>query len=140
MADDTMREHIRACVYDEIIPTLDLPREELIGYADEVMERFANPYITHRLSAIALNSVSKFRVRVLPSILEYRRRYGKLPQRLVYAFARLIMLYRVAPPDDERGVVEFMRCASLEEILKNKQLFGEDLTFLMEEIKKYVDQ
>ncbi|MEE0409322.1 MAG: tagaturonate reductase, partial [Clostridia bacterium] len=76
--DKGMNEHIRKCVYDEIIPTLDLPKEELIEYADNVLTRFANPYIKHYLSSIALNSVSKFKVRVLPSILEFIKRFDKM--------------------------------------------------------------
>lgn len=139
MADETMREHIRACVYDEIIPTLDLPREELVAYADEVMERFENPYITHRLCAIALNSVSKLRVRVLPSILEYRRRFGTLPPTLVFAFSKLIELYRTAAPVDDAVTLAFMQSATLSEILQNTDLWGEDLSFLYEEMVKHVD-
>ena len=57
MDDEKMLSHIKACVYDEIIPTLDLPKEELTEYADNVLKRFKNPYIKHYLSSIALNSV-----------------------------------------------------------------------------------
>ncbi|MBR5633280.1 MAG: tagaturonate reductase, partial [Clostridia bacterium] len=80
--DEVMKEHVRKCVFDEIIPTLDLPREELESYAASVIERFSNPYIKHYLTSIALNSVSKFKVRVLPSILEYIKRFGKTPTTL----------------------------------------------------------
>lgn len=69
--DENMNAFIRRCVYDEIIPTLDLPADELKSYADDVLRRFSNPYIKHYLSSIALNSVSKFKVRVLPSITSY---------------------------------------------------------------------
>ena len=41
--DEKMREHLEACVFDEIIPTLDLPRDELVAYATSVIERFSNP-------------------------------------------------------------------------------------------------
>ena len=88
--DEKMCAHIRKCVFDEIIPTLDLPKEELVKYAEGVIERFANPYIKHYLSSIALNSVSKFKVRVLPSILEYIKRYNKTPETLIFSFAKLI--------------------------------------------------
>ena len=66
--DPDMYAYIKKCVFDEIIPTLDLPKEELVEYANSVLERFANPYIKHYWSSIVLNSVSKFKVRVLPSI------------------------------------------------------------------------
>ena len=138
--DEVMREHIRKCVFDEIIPTLDLPREELIAYAENVLERFGNPYIKHYLSAIALNSVSKFKVRVLPSILEYVKRYNKMPETLIFAFAKLIEFYRTDMTNDDRDVVEFMKSATTAEILANTKLWGEDLSFLLPEVTKYVNQ
>lgn len=139
MDDKVMREHIKKCVYDEIIPTLDLPREELVSYADSVMTRFENPYIKHYLSSIALNSVSKFKVRVLPSIQEYIKRFDKLPETLVFSFAKLIEFYKTDMPNDDAEVMTFMKKASVEEILKNTSLWGEDLSYLKDGIEKYAD-
>jgi tagaturonate reductase len=129
-----MREHIRKCVFDEIIPTLDLPKEELYEYAKNVLERFSNPYIKHYLSAISLNSVSKFKVRVLPSILEYKKRYGEHPKTLVFAFKKLIEFYKTDMPQDDAEVTKFIRKHTVEEILANASLWGEDLSFLAEDI------
>jgi tagaturonate reductase len=129
--------HIKKCVYEEIIPTLDLPKEELISYADSVIERFANPYIKHYLSSIALNSVSKFKVRVLPSILEYIKRYNKMPETLLFSFAKLIEFYKTDMVNDAPDVAEFMKNATTAEILANKALWDEDLSFLYSEIVKY---
>ena len=138
--NDVMREHIRKCVFEEIIPTLDLPRDELIEYANGVLERFANPYIKHYLSAISLNSVSKFKVRVLPSILEYIKRYGKMPETLLFAFAKLIEFYKTDMPKDDADVIEFMRTHTTAEILANAEYWGEDLTRLLPEVEKYVNK
>ena len=138
MEDKTMCEFDKACVYDEIIPTLDLPEEELISYADSVFERFNNPYIKHFCSSISLNSVSKFKVRVLPSILEYIKRYNKKPEKLLFSFARLIEFYKTDMPNDDKDVMEFMKNAGIEEILANDSLWGEDLSFLCNEVKKYL--
>lgn len=129
--------HIKKCVYDEIIPTLDLPKEELIAYADNVIERFANPYIKHYLSSIALNSVSKFKVRVLPSILEYIKRYEKMPETLLFSFAKLIEFYKTDMVNDAPDVAEFMKKSTTKEILSNTALWGQDLSFLYSEIVKY---
>ena len=136
--NEKMLEHIKKCVFDEIIPTLDLPREELLSYADSVLTRFANPYIKHYLSSIALNSVSKFRVRVLPSILEYVKRFNEIPKTLVFSFARLIEFYKVGAPNDAQDIMEYMKNASVKDILANKELWGEDLSFLYGEVSKYV--
>ena len=136
MDDEKMLSHIKACVYDEIIPTLDLPKEELIEYADNVLKRFKNPYIKHYLSSIALNSVSKFKVRVLPSITEYIKRYNKMPKTLIFSFAKLIDFYRTDMINDDKDVTAFMKTASVEEILANTKLWDEDLSYLTDEVKK----
>ncbi|MBO5206980.1 MAG: tagaturonate reductase [Clostridia bacterium] len=136
--DEVMNAHIRKCVFDEIIPTLDLPREELLSYANSVLERFGNPYIKHYLSSIALNSVSKFKVRVLPSILEYIKRYGKMPETLLFSFAKLIEFYKTDMVNDAPEVAEFMKNATTAEILANDKLWGEDLTRLLPEVEKYI--
>ena len=136
--DEGMLTHLKKCVYDEIIPTLDLPREELIEYADNVVTRFSNPYIRHMLVSIALNSVSKFKVRVLPSILEYVKRYNKMPETLIFSFAKLIDFYMTDMTNDDPEVTAFMKSATVGEILANEKLWGEDLSFLEAEVAKYV--
>lgn len=138
--DEKMNSFIRKCIYDEIIPTLDLPEEELREYADSVLTRFSNPYIKHMLSSIALNSVSKFKVRVLPSIKEYIKRFGKTPEALMFSFAKLLEFYRTDMTNDDLKITEFMRTASTDDILSNESLWGEDLSYLSEEIKKYADK
>lgn len=137
--DEEMLKYIKKCVYDEIIPTLDLPQKELLEYADNVLTRFSNPYIKHYLSSIALNSVSKFKVRVLPSILQYIKRFDKMPETLIFSFAKLIEFYRTDMTNDDKDIVEFMKTATVEEILSNKALWDIDLSFLSKEVSKYVN-
>ena len=137
--DEKMNGFIRKCVYDEIIPTLNLPEAELTEYADNVMIRFSNPYIKHYLSSIALNSVSKFRVRVLPSILEYIKRFDKMPENLIFSFAQLINFYRTDIVNDDKEIAKFMKTAAVSDILSNEKLWGTDLSFLFDEVIKYAD-
>ncbi|GAB2021474.1 tagaturonate reductase [Pseudolactococcus yaeyamensis] len=66
-------------LYDEMIPLIDLPEAEVRLYASEVIERYLNPYLHHQLKDIALNSVSKFKTRLLPSLLDYRKKFGQEP-------------------------------------------------------------
>ena len=140
MDSEKMLSHIKKCVFDEIIPTLDLPKEELLAYAEDVLTRFANPYIKHYLSSIALNSVSKFKVRVLPSITEYIKRFNKMPQTLLFSFAKLIDFYRTDMTNDDKEVTAFMKTKTVKEILGNKAFWGEDLSYLESEITKYVNK
>lgn len=136
MNDEKMSEYLRRCVFDEIIPTLDLPREELVDYANSVLERFSNPFVKHLWSSISLNSVSKFRVRVLPSILEYKKRFGKTPKTLVFALGRLIELYKTDFSNDAPEILDFMKKSTVAEILGNTELWGCDLSELLLEIEK----
>ncbi len=85
---------MKRAIYEEVIPTLTLPEEELAVFAEAVFERFSNPFIKHGLLNIALNSVSKFRARVLPSLQEYAKSRGDVPPCLAFSLASLIAFYR----------------------------------------------
>ncbi len=134
MDDEKMSDFVKHCVYDEIIPTLDLPKEELLDYADNVFERFRNPFIRHLCASISLNSVSKFKVRVLPSLLEYIKRTGNKPAYLLTSFAKLIEFYKTDMTNNDPKVCEFMKNATVAEILANTNLWDEDLSFLAGDI------
>jgi tagaturonate reductase len=84
-------QYIRKVMFDELMPTLDLPREELNSYAKEVLERFNNPYIDHSVTSIMLNSFSKYRARDLPALERYVELKGELPSGLVMGLAALII-------------------------------------------------
>lgn len=138
MKDPKMSSFVKGCVYDEIIPTLDLPLHELTDYANSVFERFENPYIKHLCSSIALNSVSKFKVRVLPSILEYIKRKNQMPEKLLFSFAKLIEFYKIGTPNDDEKIMKFMKNSDVREILSASEIWGEDISFLAEYVEKYI--
>lgn len=94
MEHEVIHTFMNKGIYEEIIPTLDLPENELKEFASAVSERFANPFIKHYLLSISLNSTSKFKTRVLPSILEYVHRKGELPKVLTFSMAALLAFYR----------------------------------------------
>ena len=102
MEDPIFIEFLRRGIYKEIIPSLSMPpiehsginENDLLSFADSVFDRFANPHIKHYLLNIALNSVSKFTARVLPSILGYHKKTGELPQILTLSFAALLAFYK----------------------------------------------
>lgn len=137
MENEKMSTFVKKCVFDEIIPTLDLPKEELISYAEDVFERFNNPFIKHLCASISLNSVSKFKVRVLPSILEYIKRTDKMPENLILSLYKLIEFYKTGTPTDDEEIIKFMKEKSIKEILQNVSFWGEDISFLYDEVIKY---
>jgi tagaturonate reductase len=93
MQDEVISKFMMSTIYDEVIPTLTLPKEELVSFAASVIERFENPFLRHELLSISLNSVSKWRARCLPSLLEYYQLYQKLPEHLVFSIAALMFFY-----------------------------------------------
>lgn len=133
---------VRGAISEEIIPTLDMDKEELKSFANDVMDRFKNPFIYHKLADIALNSISKFKVRVLPSILEYVSKNNKVPIHLTFAFACLLRFYKgewngeSLPINDNADIVKAIQnswalgdySSVANDILSNADYWGQDLT------------
>lgn len=86
---------VRDTVRQDIVPALPYPQAEMRDYASTVFERFENPYIRHRLADIAMNSLSKFRVRLLPSLAYYGERGEPAPDRLALGLAGLLRYYKI---------------------------------------------
>lgn len=94
MEDAVMCKFMNQTIYDEIIPTLTLPQEELEEFAASVTDRFNNPFIDHALLNISLNSTAKWRARVLPSLKRYVENTGELPACIVASLAFYIKFYQ----------------------------------------------
>lgn len=115
---------------DEIKKTIGINCDD---FALSVIERFKNPYIDHKLLDISLNSVSKFRVRCLDTIIDYYEEYGVLPQTLVFSLAALIAFYlktgeREYELRDNADVLEFFAASPcVFDILGKTEFWGRDL-------------
>ncbi|HRK32665.1 MAG TPA: tagaturonate reductase, partial [Tepidisphaeraceae bacterium] len=99
MDDPMVRSFMIEGIAQEIIPTLDLPRPDLQSFAAAVVERFGNPFVKHALLSITLNSSSKFKSRIVPSIKRFAQANGTSPKRLAFSLAALIAFYRGAGVD-----------------------------------------
>ncbi|NJB71811.1 tagaturonate reductase [Saonia flava] len=129
-------------IFEEIIPTLELDRKELEDFAHAILDRFRNPFIKHKLASIALNSISKFKVRVLPSLLRFQKQHGKLPVHLTFAFACLLRFYKgewkgkQLAVNDDKGIMDYFINLwatndvenLVREVLSNKLYWDTDLT------------
>jgi tagaturonate reductase len=153
MDDEFINTFIREAVFDEIIPTLDLDKNELTQFANDVLERFQNPFIRHELISISLNSISKYKVRVLPSVLEFIKRKKSLPEKLIFSLAALIRFYKgewngeLIQVNDTDSVMSSMKSAWSKQdvaetsrmILENKEFWDIDLTLVPGLLKKVSD-
>lgn len=136
--DEIVNAFLNKTLFEEIIPTLG-NKEEDIAFGKAVLERFANPFVKHQLLSIALNSVSKFKARVLPTIMEYYKANGKLPKCMTFSLAALIAFYRTEESNDNEEIMAFMKTASVTEILKKKQYWGQDLSFMLEDVENFLE-
>lgn len=151
MHDPVIAAFLEKTIHQEIIPTLSLPKEELLDFAASVKERFQNPFIDHALLSICLNCTSKWKARVLPSLKEYTLRTGTLPKCLTASFAFYLELYRSKEDlKDAEAVLQFFaeyRNASVEMLVhaacKREDFWGEDLTEIAgfeEEVCRVMEQ
>lgn len=133
---------INTAIFDEINKTLHMDRQELDTFSEEILDRFRNPFIKHQLSDIALNSISKFKVRVLPSLLDYVAINHTLPTHLTFAFACLIRFYKGTwngtslPVKDTDAIITFFngiwKNGNIDQVVKstlqNTSFWDQDLT------------
>lgn len=138
LKDETVSAFLKKCIFDEIVPTLGNTETD-INFGKAVLERFSNPFIKHMLLSIALNSVSKFQVRVLPTILEYKEKFGAYPPALTFSMAALIAFYRTDNANDGEEIMEFMRDASVADILAREDYWGGDITDMTPLVEGYYE-
>ena len=154
MYDDAVSGFMNTMLFDEILPVLPLPKEEIESFAGAVQDRFKNPFVNHELLSIALNSTSKWRARNMPSFLEYIEKFGKLPSCMTMSFAAYMAFFsndiqelndaglvcrrpkgNTYTASDDRWVLEFYyehKDDSVEDlvhaVMTNERMWGRDLT------------
>ncbi len=142
LEDPIVGSYLKDAIFDEICPTLDLSEEELKQFSNDVLDRFRNPYLEHALMSISLNSISKYKTRVLPSVFEFINRKNTLPKRLLFSLAALIAFYKgerneetIALKDDQ-DVLSFFKTqwssnnydTIVKNVISNSEFWGEDLS------------
>lgn len=141
MQDKTLSTFVKNTLDEEIIPFV--PGSE--QFAADVQERFRNPYLDHQLTSIALNSISKWRARVLPSFKDNYTKNGVIPKWLTIGFSYLMALYArveegeggyfaklptrtIQVLDDKPYLEYFAKGGSIEGFMSDANIWGEDLT------------
>ncbi|MCC8073587.1 MAG: tagaturonate reductase [Clostridiales bacterium] len=163
LKDDVISAFLKKGLFEQVIPTIDLPSDELETFANSVLERFDNPFIDHRLLDISLNSVSKYKARCLCTLIDYYNKFKKYPTVLCFALASLICFYDgeydgesfVGTRNgekyiikDDKSVTDFFEKAYKNDdvvysVLSNCEFWGENLTEyngLYSIVKDYYDK
>lgn len=130
MTNETLYNFFRASL-EEIVPFVSSDRSMTERFAADVEERFRNPYLNHQLTSIALNSISKWRARVLPTFRDFFAANGRIPEHLTVGFSCLMHLYRTRYTElkDDAEVLSFFASGKpLKDFLSDRTVWGEDLT------------
>ena len=145
MVDEKLSAFVEDTLKAEIIPFVSSDIEATTVFADSVKDRFMNPFLNHQLVSISLNSISKWRARVLPSFKDYYAQYGEIPPCLTIGFSYLMALYSsiqkqgdtfmvnvpnrtIELKDDLPYLEYFAGGGSVVVFMSNADVWGEDLT------------
>ncbi|GLR17149.1 tagaturonate reductase [Portibacter lacus] len=85
---------IEKVVFEEITPSIDIERETAEQFGQSVLDRFRNPFLEHKLQSISMYSISKFNVRLKPTIKSYIVHNKTTPKGLMLSFAALLIFYK----------------------------------------------
>ena len=129
MADPAIRAYLERLLHKEILPAI--PDADAAGaFANAVIPRFENLFLNHRLASIALNSVSKYRARVVPTLLDRREQTGKTSRAFALSLSCLLEYYKTHDAADDARAVESVRARPLGGLLGDETLWGADLAFM----------
>ena len=143
--DKALSAHLLGTLEDEIVPFVSDDIAATKAFADSVLDRFGNPYLNHQLTSIALNSISKWKARLLPSFKDYYAMHGSVAPHMTVGFAYLMNLYTrlekkngkfyVTLPSREIEIIDdlpyleyFASGGSVEDFMADVSIWGEDLT------------
>ena len=157
MNDELLSEFVNDTLNFDIIPFVSDDVDATKAFAEDVKQRFLNPFLNHQLTSIALNSISKWKARDLCSFVDYYKKNGLLPYYLTIGLTYLINMYMhiersgdkyichlpsrdIDVKDDEKYLVYF-KSHNVHDFLSDKTIWDMDLTEfigLEDKINKYL--
>ena len=160
MVNKQLSAFVESTLKDEIIPYVSSDISATTVFANSVKDRFMNPFLNHQLVSISLNSISKWRARVLPSFKDYYAEHGKIAPNLTVGFSYLMALYSLTEKKENGYFVQvpnreielkddlpyleyFANGNSIEAFMADESVWGEDLTKyagFADEVQKNVEK
>lgn len=89
-------------IFDEIIPSLDIEPNISVPYAHEVLDRFRNPNIEHKLLGITVQYSTKMKARVVPILLKYYQQNGHIPKHMTKGFAYFLKFMQITKHENDQ--------------------------------------
>ena len=105
IGDSGREQFLKEMIATEILPTMDLDQAALAKYSEEVLDRFRNPFVSHKLSDISLNSIAKLKSRLLPIFEDFQAKNGYFPAKLSRCLLSMVLFY-LRNPDKIRDSQE----------------------------------
>lgn len=145
MVNKKLSAFVESTLQNEIIPYVSRDIVATTTFANSVKDRFMNPFLNHQLVSISLNSISKWRARVLPSFKDYYAEHCEIAPNLTIGFSYLMALYSSIEKQDGKYLVKvpsrvielkddlpyleyFANGKSITAFMKDVNVWGEDLT------------
>ncbi len=116
--DEQLGKFVKEFIFNEVIPTIDIPHDQMVAYSNSVLERYMNPYVRHELMSIALNSVTKYKERVLPTVLQNLEK-GVMPKHALFSLAALMSFYKGVRPVCNNAEIKLADDPKFIEMFKN---------------------
>ena len=145
MIDEKLASFVEETLKNEINPFVSSDIAATAAFAAGVKDRFLNPFLNHMLVSISLNSISKWKARVLPSFKDYYEEKGRIAPLLTIGFSYLMALYmgvektenayavklgdRVIELKDDAAYLEYFAAKRpIRHFMADESVWGEDLT------------
>ncbi len=157
MEDPTASHFVETLMLEELALALPLSidKKTYTDFGSEVLSRFKNPFINHKLIDITVQYSAKMKMRNIPLLLEYSNRYQSIPNLFCKGFAGYLLFMKAIKTEngkyfgtrnneyypiqcDKAGVLAeaWEKSNSTKElvnvVLKNTELWGEDLSKLLD--------
>src|SRR5262245_43019123 len=87
LLDPELGAWLEKLLFEEVVPVLEGRVEGPREFARQVLERFKNPFIEHKLADIAAHHASKVQVRLVPTRDEFQAKFGRTPPLLAEVLA-----------------------------------------------------
>ncbi len=145
MTDEKLSAFVEDTLKAEIIPFVSSDVAATTAFANSVKDRFMNPFLNHQLVSISLNSISKWKARVLPSFKDFYTQYGEIAPCLTLGFSYLMAMYSSIQKQGDKYTVKvpnreielkddlpyleyFAGGGSVVDFMSKADVWGEDLT------------
>ena len=131
--DHDRLQELNRLAEEELFPFLDQSLDTLQEYTSAIFERFKNPFMAHALNDISLQSIAKFKSRLLPICTYSLEKKGTLPPRITVGLVALLMGHLRYPDqmrDSEENKAYFKHlqtshASELDKVIQaSQELFG----------------